>query len=653
MTNNKIFLSMAALAFVGAMMTGCSSDNLTAETPQSAKTGTVVMKTTISLSENASTRALTEAGVKTFAVGDQIAVIYKNTAGETVKAESAALEATDLIHTQKAKFSVALTDPEPSTAVRYIYPASMAADDVSATTPDNDATIKWTNLATQDGTLTKLASDLDLAVFDGTMTTQAVLPAATLANPLTIGKFTIKNSATDGDITNTITKLTIGDGTNTYTVNPSTLSTIYVAMKPIASSQTIDVTAFDGADKFTKSVTGNALAASNIYDITVNAIKNYFYLKYTSATDSSYVDIPAADVVVWTGTVAPGDVAAGTYVVEGTATCSGTLNLTGNVDLILKNGAKLTVDDGIESSSASLNIYGQGISSSMGQLIVNRTTLNNNAIEVKGLTIHGGKVEASTTNKGSGIHVNDIDFTIYNGVVDATAQNGGYGIYLVNCEKFNIYNGVVDATAQNGGYGIRLFGCDKFNIYNGIVTARGGDATSTTSGGSGIFNVNGSIVINGHAVVKVYGGAGNSHKNGGRAIYLDKNLEISGNADVYAESDKNPSTIFSNNGNITISGGKVETVAVGENPAIPLSAEDITITTGITSVKLTTYHYTERAYNWISLSNSGNLKLGEKTYPKATWSGKTFTDNTTYPDYESSGLDITRSGKVLTLKKHE
>lgn len=627
MTNNKIFLSMAALAFVGAMMTGCSSEDLTAETPQSAKTGTVVMKTTISLSENASTRALTEAGVKTFAVGDQIAVIYKNTAGETVKAESAALEATDLINTQKAKFSVALTDPEPSTAVRYIYPASMAADDVSATTPDNDATIKWTNLSMQDGTLATLANDLDLAVFDGTLTAQAVLPPATLANPLTIGKFIIKNSATDGDITNTITKLTIGDGTNTYTVNPSTLSTIYVAMKPVSSDKTISVTASDGTDNFTKSVTGNALAASNIYDITVNAIKKYFYLKYTSATDSSYVDIPAADVVVWTGTVTPGDVAAGTYVVEGTATCSGTLNLTGNVDLILKNGSKLTVDDGITTVTSQLNIYGQGISSSMGQLIVNSGPTNVNAIKVIDLTIHGGKVEANATGYcGCGIYIQG-GFTLYNGVLDASANNAGIGLYS-------------NSTSENTIY-----------FYNGTVTARGSNATSQTPfGGSGIYNSLGSIIIK-DAVVKAYGGAGFARHDGYQGIGSKLDIEISGNADVYAECGKMAEAIYSEMGNITISGGKVE--AGSEESEFPLRAIKITITTGITSVKITNHNNRIYVMDWIIPAISGKVFLGSKTYSYSQWNANTITDNTTLSNYDSSGIDIARSGNVLTLKKHE
>ena len=279
MTNNKIFLSMAALVFVGAMTAGCSSDDLTAETPQPADAGkTVVMKTTISLSESASTRALDANGKKTFAAGDQIAVIYKNTAGETVKAESAALQAIDLhdaAHT--ATFSVTLTNPKASTPVRYIYPASMAAATVATDVATNDdVTINYAALATQDGTLASLASDLDLAVFDGTLTAQAVLPPATLENPLTIGKFTIKNSATDGDITNTVTSLTINDGTNTYTVNRTAAAgPIYVAMKPITSTQTVTIKAITADNKYIKSVTDNTLAKNTMYPINVSMTARY------------------------------------------------------------------------------------------------------------------------------------------------------------------------------------------------------------------------------------------------------------------------------------------------------------------------------------------------------------------------------------------
>ena len=225
-----------ALLVMGVLISGCAEE---VDDLQPTTNGTVTMKTTISLSEQASTRALDINGNKTFAAGDQIAVVYEQENG-TAKALSVALTDDDITNGGKdAAFTVTLSSPKANGKVRYIYPASMVADDVSATAPGNDATIKWSNLNTQDGLLSSLESNLDLATFDGDMTAQGNLPkTATLANPLTIAKFIIKNSATNSTITGNITKLTIDDGTNTYTVNTSTLSTIYVAMKPITSSQT-------------------------------------------------------------------------------------------------------------------------------------------------------------------------------------------------------------------------------------------------------------------------------------------------------------------------------------------------------------------------------------------------------------------------------
>ena len=74
---NKIFLSMAALAFLGAMTVGCSGDDLTAETPQLPNTtnGTVATTVTVSLDAHASTRMLAPTGLKTSEQGDKIAVI--------------------------------------------------------------------------------------------------------------------------------------------------------------------------------------------------------------------------------------------------------------------------------------------------------------------------------------------------------------------------------------------------------------------------------------------------------------------------------------------------------------------------------------------------------------------------------------------------
>lgn len=279
MKQAKIFLSMVALAMMGAMMSGCANDDIIAQTPQPTGTvegQTVTMRTIVSLEGKAATRALTEAGVKTFAVGDQIAVVYKNTSGETVKAVSEALTAADIdaSDAHKATFSVSLTSPKASETVRYIYPAAMAAATVATTTATNDdVTIDYTKLTNQDGTLPTLASSLDLGVFDGTLTADAHLPAsATLTNPLTIGKFTIKANNGTNDLTSTITSLTIGDGTNTYTVSRlAAAGPIYVAMKPVTSG-IILFTGTDGATNYAKTVPGKNLAENSIYDIDINII---------------------------------------------------------------------------------------------------------------------------------------------------------------------------------------------------------------------------------------------------------------------------------------------------------------------------------------------------------------------------------------------
>ena len=66
-----------------------------------------------------------------------------------------------------------------------------------------------------------------------------------------------------------MTKLTISDGTNTYTVNRSAAaSPIYVAMRPVTTGN-ITFTVDDGTYHYEKTVTGKTLAASNLYPITV------------------------------------------------------------------------------------------------------------------------------------------------------------------------------------------------------------------------------------------------------------------------------------------------------------------------------------------------------------------------------------------------
>lgn len=260
------YLCMAALLVVGAIIMSCSTNDDTPGEDQ-PKGQTVTLTTTISLDNGAVTRALDADGHKTFAAGDKIVVIYKNTSNQTVKTESSPLP--EGTYGKWATFTVNLVSPANNGALRYIYPAAMAKTsiDLGADINDDASTVNYAALNSQDGTLSTLASKYDLCTYDGNLTADAKLPATVnLTNKLAICEFTIKNSV-GTPITSSITKLTINDGTNSYVVAPSSLSTIYVALKPVESSQTIAFNATAGGDGYVKTVTGKALKASEFYPI--------------------------------------------------------------------------------------------------------------------------------------------------------------------------------------------------------------------------------------------------------------------------------------------------------------------------------------------------------------------------------------------------
>ena len=256
------FLSMAALVLVGAITTGCTNEdeNMSQSMPEPLL---VTLTTTISMDGSAITRALTEEGVKTFAEGEQIAVIYTNTSSARVKVLSSALQEGDITNSGKtAKITVTLTNPKAG-SVDYIYPASMA---------NSDGTPNLSALCMQDGTLATLASTLDYAKGSGDMTESSgvfTLPGIALKNQLTICKFKVKNSG-GTEITGNITGLTVSDGTNTYTVSRAAAAgPIYVAMLPVTSDKTLSFVANDASNSYYKSVTGKTLAVNNQYAINV------------------------------------------------------------------------------------------------------------------------------------------------------------------------------------------------------------------------------------------------------------------------------------------------------------------------------------------------------------------------------------------------
>ena len=336
------FLSMAALALVGAVTVGCSSDDNFIDEPQQPenKSNVVTLTTTVSMDggtaeARATTRALTAGGAKTFAAGETMALVYKNTSSATVKVVSTALTDGDITNAGKsATFTFELTDPDRTKGVTYIYPAAMATD---------AGEVNYAALATQDGTLATLSSTLDLATKTAAWN-DGSLPAATLANQLAILAITLKDNATPtaNDITSTITGMTLSDGTNSYAVTRTAAAgPIYVAIQPTTSAD-ITVTATDGTTNYTKSLTGKTYAANNGYSVSWKMILTGAFTINSSGTQVKFApgnlqatNNTANSTSGWTWSFAAhqydyiGNATANTAVGNNVVTTAGTVDLFG------------------------------------------------------------------------------------------------------------------------------------------------------------------------------------------------------------------------------------------------------------------------------------------------------------------------------------
>ncbi len=511
------YLSMAALALVGAMTVGCSSDdNFIEQTQQPVNSNNVVTLTaTVGFDEAASNRALAidytnNKLTKTFEADDQIAVIYENTSGTMVK-ETVTIAAGDITAEGKsAKFTVTMTNPKASGTLKYIYPAAMAG----ATDVD------YTKLASQDGTLASLASNLDLATFEGTLTAASELPvSASLTNKLAIIAFTLKdNAATPTEITSSITSLTLSDGTNSYSITgKDTDGHIYAAIKP-TSGANIDFYATDGTNNYMKSVTSKTYAANNIYQQGLNMDPGTILSLVTSnvvaqdgetltGTLASNVKISIADPVApattttvtlkdvtingtnnysfyWAGITCEGDA---TIILEGTNTVKGFYR--DYPGIYVPVNKTLTIQ-GTGSLDASSNGYGAGIGG--GYIIA-----------CGNIFIKGGTITATGAANVAGIggaRAACGDITISGGTVTATGGDGAagigsgntYGSYHASCGTITITGGVTSVTATKGSGATNSIGagnnssCGTVTIggteyWDGSAYKNGGDTYLTTS----------------------------------------------------------------------------------------------------------------------------------------------------------------------------
>lgn len=502
---------MAALAVTGAILTGCSGEDVANEAPQAKNGNKVIQTTTISLGGSAGTRALDADGKKTFAVGDQIAIYYKNTSDELQLAESAALTAADISSDGKtATIKVEMTDPKPESQLRYIYPAAMGRTDIEPA-EEIENTINYEKLSDdQDGTLATLASKFDLAVYDGKLTSNSELPgSATLKNQLAIAEFTFKDYS-GTDITSLIMKLEVLLGTDKFTINRTAAAgPIYVAMSP-CSDEDISIIATDGTNSYEKTATAKSLAANTMTPVTMKMQKVVDLSKltadYTAQNGETLTGTLTANVKI---SIADGaEIALRDMAINGVSSSDvkwAGITCLGDATIILKDGSKNIVKGfyedypGIQAGPTGKTLVIKGENQGTG-------SLDASPYDVESEHCYGAGI-------GGGLDISCGDINIQGGVITVTGGYGAAGIGVgegykggnVSCGTITISGGNVTAT---GGYGAAGIGggyaydygvtCGAITISGGTVTAAGGDNAAGIGSGesySGKTNTCGDITV--------------------------------------------------------------------------------------------------------------------------------------------------------------
>ena len=504
MKATKIFM-MAALALTFA---ACSNeDNDLAQQPAN---GEITITATLTTDDGASTRALSIDGpniASTWETTDEFAILYNNGTEDTKSIATVdKIDGTTVTITFTIPASLA-----DNTDCTIVYPASAAK-------ADNTGADVATALAAQDGTIGNCPE-----VRVGTATIDKdnhnLSSVTKLAAQNAIFKFTTKNS--DGSANIDVMSLTVTIGTQNYDITlASATSELYAAL-PAVSGQDVTFTA-TGSDskKYTVSKDNVTFSAGNYYQSPLKmAVPTYL------AWDGTQKELVATEIPTDATAVsnASGNVnwAAGTYVVVGNVTISGAVSLQGAVNLIIKDGAKLTVGR-IDGANYDLSIFGQ--SNMTGELVVKNN--NRHAIHsLSTLEIHSCKVTAL-------------------GVL-----NGRWG--LDDIGTINVYGGSVDSKASENGYGngICLKNAGSMNIYGGLVKAEG----------KGSFNSN-CYGVEGSATITVYGGklwAGSPNKQAfGSNVTLTKGASFTGK--IQTSNDNTTWTDWTTDGTPTTKYVKVE-----------------------------------------------------------------------------------------------
>lgn len=573
------FIIWATALVLAAILGSCSLLEMpvTEEAPVQ-KPNILTLVTTLSPMDGTETRSvMTDNGTTIstdWEVGDNIWVNYDDTGDNNLVAKGTV---TAVDGAGKATISVDLVDPKDASIIVFGFPYD-----------------HWTEAkdvrVDQQGTLDDINANHSAISGSGTLTvsgTDVTLPdGVSMNHEMCIWKLAFNVGGSN--ITNTITSLNISFGPfDDYMISPNAQSVIYVALYPVDDAN-LTFTAATPTGIYSFSTTGVTLANGMFYRSYVPltaAAASDTYRVFTSRTGYSDEAIPGGAIDVTSGTTAWTN---GTYVVNGNVTINSPVSVTGDVNLILKDGASLTVNNTITGDN--LNIFGQELSS--GKLDVVYGDIN---VSVANLAIHGGVITVTEGGVMQGLEAwENID--IYHGTVTTAGDANGFMVL----GDMHVYGGNVTCSAVHGS-ALSIYGASS----SGSLTVSGGTFTATAAGAGnygidasdGYAEGTASIVFSGGTIV-VSGGASDDMTPGGYAIDVCGTLTISGNANVTANGGTDAYDMSggygiyvhagnSAGGNATISGGTVTATSGPGGMAAINTVGNLTISGATTQIDAT------------------------------------------------------------------
>ena len=301
----KLSIFTAVLLSMGMLVLSCNKVEtekeqvieVPEETIEEAQPVEMLFSAEVSAKE--ATKSVDAGGVTAWQAGETLAMYYQ-------KNDDSYALATVTVGTPRgdgsAPITATLDNAKNGSALKFVYPASLS--DASG---DFDPSL----LAAQHGTIEDISDNFYAATGTGTLVTDgtscSTSESVKVTNQILIGKFIPESGGTaiDG-----ITKLTIIDGTYTYTITPESASFddqgIYVAMMPVDSKE-VTIAAETASDSFVFFKSGITLAVGNLY--------NNLAIPMVSG---KLIDTSTADALRTTlNSASSGDVilmAAGTYV---------------------------------------------------------------------------------------------------------------------------------------------------------------------------------------------------------------------------------------------------------------------------------------------------------------------------------------------------